>query len=331
MEDKDETAFSKYQFRCGCRAKENFMCDDCVAGWLGHKKTCPCCRCDNFAKFIKNVVSAYDADFVFSCPYAPFVIDASGNLTERRQKNDFLKNVLRQLGDKNVEFYEKVVSQIQDEELTPRLQAFFNIYNFLDDNAFNFHGEISEVDKYRKFLIVREEINFYSHADLNDIKLFDFMVEGDFNFHEETFVILINCNADRWEQYRFNIHTEDYIRERIDDELSGEGIVYHNTHILIDHLRSQELRNAFNDQSPFWEMVRNETRDEELRAILDLDAYANHLWNTGQYQECIFMNSDRGVFIENANWADYNNNFEDLRTDDLIFALEWEDIHNLND
>jgi hypothetical protein len=329
-ETKPDDAFVKYAFRCGCVEKLNYMCDDCVSGWLPHKKTCPCCRCDNFARFIKIFVSKYDTDFSFSFPYSPLVLDLSGGVSEYQQKNNFLKNLLREIGVKHSEFYEKVISKIQDEELTPLLQTFFNIYNFLTDNAFSEMSNVAEIEKYKRFFIVKEELNFNSITDINSIALFDFMEDGAFDPHDHTFYVIYNCYGDKWEQYRFNIHTEDYIRERIDDELSGEGIVYHNTYRLIDHLRSQELRNAFNAESPFWEMVRNETRDEELRAILDVASYGAHLWNSGEYQDIIFMNGDRGVFLENQSWSDYNDNFGcDIQTDDLIFALEWEDTHNL--
>jgi len=331
METKPNEAFVKYAFRCGCVLKLNYMCDDCVSGWLPHKKTCPCCRCDNFAKFIKKFVSKYDADFDFSFVYSPLVLlDVSGGISEYQQKNNFLKNLLREIGLKHSEFYEKVISKIKDEELTPLLQAFFNIYNFLTDNVFSEVSAVAEIEKYKRFFIVKEELNFNCLTDINSIALFDFMEDGAFDPHDHTFYILYNCYGDKWEQYRFNIHTEDYIRERIDDELSGEGIVYHNTYGLIDHLRSQELRNAFNAESPFWEMIRNDTRDEELRAILDVGAYAEHLWSSNEYQDIIFMNGDRGTFLENMRWEDYNNNFgDDIQTTDLIFALEWEDTHNL--
>lgn len=325
FEDKPADAYLKYAFSCVCNEKENYMCDECIGGWLNVKKSCPTCRAENFARFIRRVVSAYDADFSFAVELLPYVYDPSGNLTERHQKHTYIKNMLTLLSAKNAEFYQKVFSKIQDEQLTPRLQAFFNIYNFLDENLLGSHTSDQE-ERFKRFIITTDEVNFYNPAP---ITLYDFMSDAEMNPHDETFHILINSYGNRWEQYEFRIDTEENIRERIDDELSDTGIVYHNTHTLVSFLRTDELRNAFNADSPFWGLARDEELADEIRAILDTDAYATHLWNSNEYMDFVFMNAHESVILENMRWDDYNDNFADYETSNLIFACEYRDANTL--
>ena len=325
-DEKPADAYLKYAFSCVCNDKQNFMCDDCVSGWLSVKKTCPTCRAENFARFIRKVVSAYDADFNFAVELLPYVYDPSGNLTERLQKHTYLKNMLTLLGEKNAEFYEKVFSKIQDEQLTPRLQAFFNIYNFLDDNVLGMNNT-EEQNKFKRFIITTDEVNFYNPAP---ITLYDFMSDDTLNPHDANFNILVNTYGNRWTQYTFRIETEDAVRERIDDEVSDTGLVYHNTHTLVSFLRTDELRNAFNVESPFWETARDNEMGDEIRAILDIHAYATHLWNSNEYMDFVFMNAHESVILENMRWEDYNDNFGDYETTDLIFCCEYQDANTLD-
>ena len=117
---------------------------------------------------------------------------------------------------------------------------------------------------------------------------------------------------------------------RINDEVAGDGLIYHNTSLLVEHLRSSELRNAFNVESGFWNMVRDEQGDAMIRAILNVPQYEEHLFHSGLYKECIFNNWDSSVIVENEEFADYNNHFEELERRNLIVSMEYDEVIDLS-
>ena len=344
--DKPPTEYDGYTFRCPCGAvnedrDDKRICDKCVVANLQYRTECPTCRTPNYAKKIRISYSNYgaiDLSFSFLCPYEPIgAIDPSFSYTEQRRfKYDYLKPVLRLLGEKNMEFFDKVFSRLDDENLTPRLQTIFNIFHFLEDNeAFGFHNEanMSARDKFGRFLVLDDNLQPYNLTanDVNNIKLYDFMTEDTpFDFLEHTFTFLINTHGDRWEQYNFNYNTEEEILDRINDEVAGDGLVYHNTSLLVEHLRSSELRNAFNVESGFWNMVRDEQGDAMIRAILNVPQYEEHLFHSGLYKECIFNNWDSSVIVENEEFADYNNHFEELERRNLIVSMEYDEVIDLS-
>ena len=340
-DDKPPTAYDGFTFRCPCGAvnedrDDKRICDKCVSDNLVIKSECPFCRQPNYAKKIKISYSNYEAidlSFSFFTTYEPMgEIDPSLNYTQQKTiKYEYLKNVFTILSAKNVAFFDKVFSRLDDEDMTPRLQTIYNIFNFLEENGgVGFHNEeqMTTRQKWERFFVLEDEINLYSLTDLNTLKLFDWVAKSeneDFNPHDETFHFMINTYGDKWEHYRFNIYTEDHIQDRIDDELCENNIVYHNTYNLIDHLRSQELRNAFNAESHFWATARENEMGDEVRAILDLDAYNAWLLHSGYWKELVIMNWEHSTIIEGLTFDDYNGNFEDMERSNLTFTMEYDD------
>lgn len=336
-DDKNENAFSRYGFRCGCKVgkdEDKYICDDCVSNWLKvcRNKSCPLCRVSNFASVIKNMLVDYS--FSFNVDKPVFVYDGSFNELSYTQKQieakPYIKQVFTEFVRKNVEFYDKVFSCMEDEQLTRKTQTFFNIFNFINDTILkDSFPNMEDRDRFHRFFILKDEPEFMRVDGLNSLELYDFMGDADdFQPLNETFFVMVNSHYDRWEQYRFSFETIERIDELIDDNIV-DSIHYHNLDTIIEYLRP-DVRDAFGSQSHFWEFARENEMTDEIIALIHRNSYHDYLRDSMEFVNYVFMNGDSGYF-DLLNFDDHNAVFDDneITNESVYFCMEFMEAINI--
>lgn len=331
FEDKEEDAFTRYAFRCGCKDKEKYMCDECVGGWLkcGVNKNCPNCRHNNFAKIISALMPNFD--FSFNVVLPDFVYDGSFNELSFSQKQielkPYLRSVFHEFVRKNHEFYKNVYSRLGDDNLTKSLTAFTNLYNFLDksilkDNFPNMEDE----SKFCRFFILDDEAETLNPEKIKTMKLHNFMSDdNDYSHLNNSYWVMVNTSYDRWEQFRFSFETSERIDELIDDNIA-ENIHFHDIDEIIPFLNTPRLRDAFNRDSHFWEIARENEMTDEILAMLDRNAYHDHIRDSFYFVREVFMNSEQGYF-DILEFEDPNECY-DYDDGDLYYVMEFAEAYN---
>lgn len=332
LDDKPEDCFTRYGFRCGCKDKEKYMCDDCVSGWVkcGVNKSCPNCRHKNFAYLIRNAL--FNAEFSFTCDLPVFTFDSSFNELSYAQRQLNLKShyleCFNAFTRKNVEFYDAVYSVMDNSQITNYLQIFKNIYDFIDANILSsIYEGLDEKEKFSKFFILTDEVG-YNESDANKLMMWDFMNNNDFDYHftSNTYWIYINRRNNEWDAYRFNFDTRDAIEELVEEDIIN-NIAYHDADDVIRFL-NRDVRDAFNSNSHFWVVARENEMCDEINALINRGEYMDYLIETMRYASYVYTNPDDGYF-ECLRFEDPNNLFDDDGMDDAYFICEYHETHNL--
>lgn len=319
-DEKPETDFLKYGFRCSCSVgKEKLICDACIDNIKKCKNNCPTCRKSNFAYLIRNMLGAIDWNFSFECELPVFSYDGSFNTLSYTEKQNATKSHLKTCFEifalKNSDFYDKVYSVMEDEYLTRGTQTFFNLWNFINEYIFkSYFTNLTDKEKFNKFFILDTDIESGNFNDMNNLKMCDFMGTDDFDPFSTSFFIYVNASYDKWEKYRFSFDTRDRIMEMVDDEMVN-NIAYHDHDDLIRHLR-QSTRYAFNADSHFWVVARENEMNDEILAIIERDDYQTHLVDDLRYFNYIMTNPDEG-YCDCLCFDDHNEVFEDYDNDVL--------------
>lgn len=328
-EEKGCDAFKKYSFICNCLTRN--MCDDCITKWLKIASTCPTCRFNNFVRVNRNSTLKCVSHNYFKIDYERFVCDGWNMLrTEAREavRNPYLKNLFTLFIERNVKFYDEVVSKEENE--TCGVVVYKNIFKFLCNHYLNAHFPNYEMrELFYRFFITTDDGDIYTDNSINDIKLFDFTeINEDVDIFDLNFKIYVNVAFDRWEIFGFSFHNEEKIDELINDEIS-DNIHLHQPSDLIPFLSTRALRNAFNDESPFWFFAREEELRDEVQAMINWNDYANWLRDSFRFPYYLFNNAEHGIYenlrFDNDNdLLPYTEDFEDC-----YFCATYEDYVNL--